>query len=326
MRVEASKMPPNSVRVSVRTAFLVALLSLAGVAAAAADPPARVGRLGFIDGTVSYHTYNQSQWSPATLNYPVTTGDSFYTDTNSYAVIEVGAASLRLDQQTAADVARLDDQATQIELDQGAINLHLWSLPPGGVSVLTPLGQVDLVAPGIYDINAGQPDGDAPPSQVQVTVLQGSAHLDQPAADLQTGQSAVLAGNPPTVSFVQAAPSAFDNWAAARDRHITAARPRYVSPQMTGYEDLETSGQWASDPSYGVVWYPPAGPAVWAPYRYGHWAYVAPWGWTWIDDDPWGFAPFHYGRWAQIDGRWAWIPGTAVVAVREVERVRAEPG
>src|SRR6185437_6561191 len=105
----------------------------------------------------------------------------------------------------------------------------------------TPLGQVDLVAPGIYDINAGQPDGDAPPSQVQVTVLQGAAHLDQPAADLQTGQSAVIAGNPPTVSLVQAAPSAFDNWAAARDRHITAARPRYVSPQMTGYEDLETS-------------------------------------------------------------------------------------
>ena len=23
----------------------------------------------------------------------------------------------------------------------------------------------------------------------------------------------------------------------------------------------------------------------------------APWGWTWVDDAPWGFAPFHYGRW-----------------------------
>ena len=37
----------------------------------------------------------------------------------------------------------------------------------------------------------------------------------------------------------------------------------------------------------------------WAPYRYGRWVWVAPWGWTWIDDAPWGFAPFHYGRWAQ---------------------------
>ena len=36
----------------------------------------------------------------------------------------------------------------------------------------------------------------------------------------------------------------------------------------------------------------------WAPYHYGHWAWVDPWGWTWVDDAPWGFAPFHYGRWA----------------------------
>ena len=48
------------------------------------------------------------------------------------------------------------------------------------------------------------------------------------------------------------------------------------------------------------------------PYREGSWAYVGPWGWTWVDSSPWGFAPFHYGRWAQFGGRWGWIPGTAV--------------
>jgi hypothetical protein len=44
------------------------------------------------------------------------------------------------------------------------------------------------------------------------------------------------------------------------------------------------------------------------PYRHGHWAFVQPWGWTWVDDAPWGFAPFHYGRWVEIDDRWAWTP------------------
>ncbi len=34
-----------------------------------------------------------------------------------------------------------------------------------------------------------------------------------------------------------------------------------------------------------------------------------PWGWTWVDDAPWGFAPYHYGRWASFGGRWGWIPG-----------------
>ena len=50
-------------------------------------------------------------------------------------------------------------------------------------------------------------------------------------------------------------------------------------------------------------------PADWQPYRYGHWEHVAPWGQTWVDDQPWGFAPFHYGRWAHIGNRWGWVPG-----------------
>ena len=41
-------------------------------------------------------------------------------------------------------------------------------------------------------------------------------------------------------------------------------------------------------------------------------AWVAPWGWTWVDAAPWGFAPFHYGRWVQVRGRWGWAPGTYV--------------
>lgn len=49
--------------------------------------------------------------------------------------------------------------------------------------------------------------------------------------------------------------------------------------------------------------------AGWPPYSDGHWAWITPWGWTWIDDAPWGFAPYHYGRWATFGNRWGWIPG-----------------
>ena len=49
--------------------------------------------------------------------------------------------------------------------------------------------------------------------------------------------------------------------------------------------------------------------AGWAPYRFGHWGWVDPWGWTWVDDSSWGFAPFHYGRWAYQNARWEWSPG-----------------
>ena len=90
------------------------------------------------------------------------------------------------------------------------------------------------------------------------------------------------------------------------------AQPHYVSPEMTGAEDLDRYGDWDRHPEYGAVWYPRQVEPGWAPYRYGHWAYVRPWGWTWVDDAPWGFAPFHYGRWISWRGRWAWAPGQYV--------------
>jgi hypothetical protein len=36
-------------------------------------------------------------------------------------------------------------------------------------------------------------------------------------------------------------------------------------------------------------------------------------GWTWVDDAPWGWAPYHYGRWVFASGFWAWAPGPIIV-------------
>jgi hypothetical protein len=96
-----------------------------------------------------------------------------------------------------------------------------------------------------------------------------------------------------------------------------------VPREMIGYEDLDEYGVWREVPQYGMVWAPRGMVAGWAPYHYGHWAWVEPWGWTWVDDAPWGFAPFHYGRWAFAGGGWVWVPGrmnaaVGVVAVRPV--------
>ena len=81
-----------------------------------------------------------------------------------------------------------------------------------------------------------------------------------------------------------------------------------MSAGVTGYEDLNAYGSWSNDGSYGQVWVPRSAPTGWAPYRTGHWSYVQPWGWTWIDEQPWGFAPYHYGRWANSNNRWVWVP------------------
>src|SRR5262249_5650020 len=115
----------------------------------------------------------------------------------------------------------------------------------------------------------------------------------------------------------------FDRWCGDRDRrwdHATSAH--YVSDDVVGYEDLDDYGGWRPVPEYGTVWFPHTTVVGWAPYRYGHWAYVAPWGWTWVDDAPWGFAPFHYGRWVVVGGVWGWVPVAPRPAVVTVAYVR----
>jgi hypothetical protein len=130
---------------------------------------------------------------------------------------------------------------------------------------------------------------------------------------VRAGGTVSISGNPARVAMTAAVPTAFDDWALDRDRQRAAAlASQYVSPYMTGYQDLDAYGRWTTYSDYGPVWFPTSVAAGWAPYRYGHWAFIPPWGWTWIDDAPWGFAPFHYGRWAFIHGAWGWCPGERV--------------
>jgi hypothetical protein len=104
--------------------------------------------------------------------------------------------------------------------------------------------------------------------------------------------------------------TAFESWANDRDaRNERSKSAQYVSRDVIGYQDLDDNGEWISEPEYGYVWRPYYVSSTWAPYRYGRWVYVSPWGWSWIDDARWGFAPFHYGRWAYLRSRWCWVPG-----------------
>jgi hypothetical protein len=124
----------------------------------------------------------------------------------------------------------------------------------------------------------------------------------------------VESGDSPTYDVRDAIRSDdWEDWCASRDRRWDDARSaRYVSRDVIGYEDLDENGDWRETPDYGEVWVPRTVVVGWAPYRYGHWAWVEPWGWTWIDDAPWGFAPFHYGRWVYVGDGWAWVPGHVV--------------
>ena len=291
---------------------LLALALLACTTAVlAADPPGQVGRLSYVQGTVSFAPADAgSDWTVAPINWPVTTGDRLWADRDGRAEMRIGANAIRAGALTSVDVLRLDDMATQLRLAQGTLNIRLRELDPGdSFEVSTPGGAVLLTRPGNYRISV-DPAG----ATTSVLVRQGQA-------DVLTGNAPVPLNDNQFISFsangqdyaTAPPPDEFDNWAYARDRQAeNLVTTRYVSPAMTGYEELDQHGAWQSVAQYGNVWFPAAVPVGWAPYRYGRWVWVSPWGWTWLDNAPWGFAPYHYGRWVWIGGRWAWAPGARV--------------
>jgi len=277
------------------------------------DPPSRVGRLAVIDGTVSFHTADQTTWGAATPNYPITTGNALWADNGAHAAVQLGANDINLGSQTELDIDRLDDQTFQASLPQGNLYLNLRGLNSGDqYQIATPRGTVSIAQPGRYEISSG--DQTHPGT---VTVLEGGAQVtgDNINLSVGAGQSGVLSDNGqggPVQAVLAPAQGEDDLIAWARSREPQAAPPQ-AAAAMTGTQDLGNYGNWSTSPDYGNVWYPQVA-ADWVPYRSGRWAWVAPWGWTWVDDAPWGFAPFHYGRWVQIGPRWAWAPRPIVVA------------
>lgn len=282
------------------------------------DPPDRVGRIANQSGAVSFRTSADTQWSAATLNYPVSSGEAFWTEPTAQTELEISGSRIDLSGQTEFDVTTLRDSGLQAVLPQGEVYLNVMNLAPDEVwTVATPRGEVRLTQAGRYGIVAGTTE-----QPTLVTVLEGSAAIEGPGVSLTVAanQTATLTGAGPSFQGSTGAAER-DAFLAAR---LTAERPPAhaapLPPQlayMPGATDLAGVGEWSQAPDYGQVWYPPVSPS-WVPYQDGNWAYVAPWGWTWVDAEPWGFAPFHYGRWAHIGPRWGWIPGDAPASYRPV--------
>ncbi len=76
------------------------------------------------------------------------------------------------------------------------------------------------------------------------------------------------------------------------------------------YDSLAAYGSWFQAPSYGYVWQPAIVRSPgWRPYCDGRWV-CSDGGWTWLSNEPFGWATYHYGRWAQLRSRgWVWVPG-----------------
>ncbi len=279
------------------------------------DPPAEAGRISSISGTVSVQPVGSQDWGQAYPNLTVGPGDRIFTDSNGRAEIQVGQSYLRIGPNS--DVSLVEDSQFNINFGvaQGSVHLHTYALWPRQLmGVSTPNGNIEFQKAGDLRVDVYPTDG--------ATVFTNYGEFaDVTAAgdyrqELDNGQSLQLSGsNPVYPQWLQpAGADNLDSWSQQRDQQLSqVASYQYVSPDVPGAADLDSTGDWQPDTEYGPVWFPRSVSADWAPYHYGHWVNHAPWGWIWVEDESWGYAPFHYGRWVSYRGRWGWIPGPRTV-------------
>lgn len=278
------------------------------------DPPGRVARLGYLQGSVSFEPAGETDWVGAVPNRPMTTGDQLWTDDGSRAEVQLGSAVIRMAPFTGFSFLNLDDNTVQIQLTSGAISVTVRRLgEDDDFEIDTPNQAFTVTQPGHYRVEVGA-DGNS--TIISVREGDGEADGGGQSYELRGGQRATLSGTDSLYADIEElyAPDDFDTWSEGRDHRYDFSRSaQYLSRDVVGFDDLDDYGDWRDDPSYGHVWFPNRVEGGWAPYHTGHWVWISPWGWSWVDDSPWGYAPFHYGRWVSVGGRWGWVAGPVAV-------------
>lgn len=290
--------------------LLFSLFAAPVATAANADPPDRVAYLSDTRGDVGYSPAGEDEWFDVVRNRPLIRGDRLWTGRNARTELQVGSAAVRLGPDTSVELLDLDDGIAQIRMTQGTLNLSVRRVYSGQVfEVATPMLAFTVERAGRYRIDVDPRSG---VTTVVVWVGEGDAYGDNSRFPLRAGDAVRFYDSDLRDYEQYGLPREddFDRYSRDRDRRLQRAESlRYVDDDMAGYAELDAYGNWRSVRSYGHVWFPRNVRSDWAPYRDGHWVWQEPWGWTWVDDAPWGFAPSHYGRWVHVSNRWGWVPG-----------------
>lgn len=279
-----------------------------GEAPAATDQG--VGRISLIHDAVSTQRGDSGDWSAATLNQPLMTGDKVSTGEGGRAEVQLDFANtLRLGPNSTANIANLTKKNIQIQLSQGIANYTVSKDSQAEPEIDTPNVSVHPSHhDGVFRVEL-RPDGDT-----VVIVRKGEAQIATPqgSTEVHAGDMATIRGDVNDAQYkIASAPDRdeWDQWNSDRDHLIQNANSwRHTNRYYTGTHDLDAYGSWQHAADYGDVWVPNE-PDGWVPYRDGNWVWEPYYGWTWVGYEPWGWAPYHYGRWFPYGGAWAWWPG-----------------
>lgn len=277
---------------------------LALAQSALADPPGRAFRVAAIEGSAQVRNLQEDTAGPIGINWSIGAGNALSTDRFSKTELRIGSSVFRIDEESELEILHLADNSLQLRLNYGSLGVKI-SNPAmlNELTVDTPYGRVQWKEVGRSRIQVWKRS-----SRSSVNVFSGRVLYAGEASQItvRAGHQVEFFGE--EISTHNASLNDFDRWGENRDykQVVSTETLRYVSSEMTGIEDLDRQGSW-QETQYGPAWFPHAN--NWMPYRNGHWEWVSPWGWTWVDGTPWAYVTSHYGRWAWADNRWCWVPG-----------------
>ena len=291
----------------------------------AANQNVRVVRLSDVEGTVQIVRNNQTEFSHAVMNMPLTEGTRIETGPDGRAEIEFEDGSVtRITPNSALALTKLSASSTgtletTVEQPKGLVYYELRSDPRSTFTVDFGDSKVTPTVNSTFRVNAGS-------NPAELAVIDGNVQVQGTAGETATavpqGKTIELkpSGSSPYTIADGIIPNGFDQWNDQRDEEAakeaanqTPARNQQGGGSMLeggyGWGELDASGGWYPVPGYGMVWQPYGVGPGFDPYGYGSWANVGGFGVTWISGYSWGWLPFQCGGWSYIGSfGWGWMP------------------
>ena len=197
------------------------LVTFSATAQSQSEPPGRVGRLAFVDGTVSFHDDEQSGWTKAIVNTPLTTGDAIWTEPNARSEVSLAGTRIRMDGSTELDMSQIDDTHVRLQLAQGRIDVKSFAMDAAQpYEIVTPRGTITLQQQGDYYVEAGSQQ-----DPTRLGVRSGAAQiqgLNGQTLAVRAGEVGEVLGDGTSLQLktIQAAPPAPAASWATRDRQV----------------------------------------------------------------------------------------------------------
>ena len=117
------------------------------------DAPGRVARLSYIQNAVSFEPSGETDWSEASLNYPLTTGDRLWADKDARAEVETGNIAVQMSQNTDLTATSLTDELVQFGLAEGTIRVRTFDMRSNGqLEVDTPNAALVVTGPSNFRV------------------------------------------------------------------------------------------------------------------------------------------------------------------------------